>query len=484
RSGRIVRQGNENKDVYIYRYVTENTFDAYLWQTIENKQKFISQIMTSKTPVRVADDVDENTLNYAEIKALATGNPLIKEKMDLDVEVSKLRMLESNYKSNLYQLEDKIAKHYPFEIARLTEQIAFAKQDMERKVSKVQGDGQFNGMEILGKHFVDKKSAAEELMKILPLVPASGTMSIGHYRGFEVSAFFNQIAQAMDFVIEGNLSYVGHFGDSPEGNIQRIDNVLDRIDEEVSKLENRLSEVQYKLQVAKEEVTKPFEKADLLKEKTLRLAEVNRILDMGDVEELENPNPLLEDVKAAIVDFLAREYGDTELSEESRTEQFKDIFSTGDVVYLAKGKSEVGDYDIEYSVELSNFSWKLSFADSDIMSGQFEGSTPEEQAQHFKLFLEHSTNEDLLSIDEKEACQTLGLPYTRDLLDKDLDNDGIVDRYDHDFKDSDAFESNYDVDEKEKRPSTLAQIQAYKAEVEERDYKSQTKEEIEEEQVI
>ncbi|HEL1698125.1 DEAD/DEAH box helicase family protein [Streptococcus suis] len=484
RSGRIVRQGNENKDVYIYRYVTENTFDAYLWQTIENKQKFISQIMTSKTPVRVADDVDENTLNYAEIKALATGNLLIKEKMDLDVEVSKLRMLESNYKSNLYQLEDKIAKHYPSEITRLKGQIEKVNEDIIRREPKVQGDGLFNGMEILGKTYSDKKEAAEELMKILPLVPAEGSMPIGNYRGFEVSAFFNQIAQAMDFVLEGNLSYNGHFGESPEGNIQRLDNVLDRIDEELSKLENRLSDVQYKLQVAKEEVTKPFEKADMLKEKTLRLAEVNRILDMGEVEELDNPNPLLEDVKVAIVDFMNREYGFCEESSHSNVEQFNDIFSTGDLVYLAKSKSNVGGYDIEYSVDLSNFSWKLTFADSDIRTGQFDGSTPEEQAQHFKLFLEHSTKDDLLSIDEKTTCQMLGLPYTRDSLDHDMDNDGIVDRYDHDIKDSDAFESTYDVDGEEKRPSTLAQIQAFKAEVEERDYKSQKKEEIEEEQVI
>ena len=484
RAGRIVRQGNENKDVYIYRYVTENTFDAYLWQTIENKQKFISQIMTSKTPVRVADDVDENTLNYAEIKALATGNPLIKEKMDLDVEVSKLRMLESNYKSNLFQLEDKIAKHYPSEITRLKEQISLVKQDLERRVPKLQGEGQFNPMEILGKRFVDKKLAAEELMNILPLVPATGSMPIGHYRGFEISAFFNQIAQAMDFVIEGNSSYVGHFGDSLEGNIQRLDNVLDRIDEEVSRLENRLSEVQYKLQVAKEEVTKPFEKADLLKEKTLRLAEVNRILDMGDVEELANPNPILEDVKAAIVDFISREFDYTEQSVDSREELFKGIVSTGNVVYLAQGKSEVGDYDVKYSVDLTNFSWKLTFENSDIQIGQFDGSTPEEQAQHFKLFLEHSTKEDLLTIDEQVICKILDLPYTKDLLDKDLDNDGIVDRFDHDFKDSDAFESTFDVDEKEKRPSTLAQIRAYQSEVAECDYKSQTKEEIEEEQVI
>ncbi|HEM4385350.1 TPA: DEAD/DEAH box helicase family protein [Streptococcus suis] len=484
RSGRIVRQGNENKDVYIYRYVTENTFDAYLWQTIENKQKFISQIMTSKTPVRVADDVDENTLNYAEIKALATGNPLIKEKMDLDVEVSKLRMLESNYKSNLYQLEDKIAKHYPSEITRLKGQIEKVNEDIKRREPKVQGDGLFNGMEILGKTYSDKKEAAEELMKILPLVPAEGSMPIGNYRGFEVSAFFNQIAQAMDFVIEGNLSYNGHFGESPEGNIQRLDNVLDRIDEELSKLENRLSDVQYKLQVAKEEVTKPFEKADMLKEKTLRLAEVNRILDMGEVEELDNPNPLLEDVKVAIVDFIDREYGSRKESNQSKEEQFNDIFSTGDLVYLAKSKSNVGGYDIEYSVDLSNFSWKLTFADSDIRTGQFDGSTPEEQAQHFKLFLEHSTKDDILSIDEKTTCQMLGLPYSRESLDHDMDNDGIADRFDHDIKDSDAFESTYDVDGEEKRPSTLAQIQAFKAEVEERDYKSQKKEEIEEEQVI
>lgn len=482
RAGRIVRQGNENKEVYIYRYVTENTFDAYLWQTIENKQKFISQIMTSKTPVRVADDVDENTLNYAEIKALATGNPLIKEKMDLDVEVSKLRMLESNYKSNLYQLEDKIAKHYPATIIALTAEIELVKQDIERRVPKLAGEGQFNGLELYGQYYSDKKAAAEQLMKLLPLVPADGSLSIGRYRGFEISVFFNQIAQAIDFKLEGSLSHVGHFGDSPEGNMQRLDNTLDRIDEELSQLEKRLSEVQYKLQVAKEEVTKPFEKADLLKEKTLRLAEVNRILDMGDVEELENPNPLIEDVKAAIVEFMSREQDMSPGQILSQEEQFQNIFSTGNVVYLAQAKSTIGDFDIQYSVDLSNFSWRLTFADKELDAGLFDGATPEEQAQNLMVLLEQSRKEELLAVDEVELCQRLGLEV--EPLTKDMDNDGISDRYDHDFRDSDVFESVYDVDEKEKRPSTLAQIQALKVEISERDFKSPTENMKEEEKVI
>ena len=176
--------------------------------------------------------------------------------------------------------------------------------------------------------------------------------------------------------------------------------------------------------------------------------------------------------------------GCTEQSVDSREDLFKGIVSAGSVIYLAQRKSEVGNYDVKYSVDLSNFSWKLTFEDFDIQIGQFDGSTPVEQAQHFKLFLEHSTKEDLLTIDEQAICKILDLPYTKELLDKDLDNDGIIDRFDHDFKDSDTFESTFDVDEKEKRPSTLAQIQAYQSEVAECDYKSQTKEEIEEEQVI
>lgn len=170
RAGRIVRQGNENKEVHIFRYVTENTFDAYLFQTLENKQKYISQIMTSKTPVRVAEDVDEATLNYAEIKALATGNPLIKEKMDLDVEVSKLKMLESNFKSNLYKLEDKVVKFYPKEIERLKERIENLKEDIKnvepyREVDKnLKEDNKFTSLIIDGKKYIDKKIAGEFLL--------------------------------------------------------------------------------------------------------------------------------------------------------------------------------------------------------------------------------------------------------------------------------------------------------------------------------
>ena len=282
RAGRIVRQGNENKKVEIYRYVTENTFDAYLWQTIENKQKFISQIMTSKTPVRVVEDVDESSLNYAEIKALATGNPLIKEKMDLDMEVNKLRMLEANYKSNLYRLEDKITKEYPAKISKMEKYIENVKEDISKIEPKSNNEDKFTSIEINGTKIYDKKEAGEELLKAIKGTGISDELQIiGNYRGFKLSSNFDFYEKKYKCVLENKEKYYTDFGKDSIGNITRIDNLLDKIPENLEKEKVRLENYREEFSNAKEEVNKPFEKANLLLEKIERLSEVNKLIEEG-----------------------------------------------------------------------------------------------------------------------------------------------------------------------------------------------------------
>ena len=280
RAGRIVRQGNENKKVEVYRYVTENTFDAYLWQTIENKQKFISQIMTSKTPVRVAEDVDENALNYAEIKALATGNPLIKEKMDLDIEVNKLALLEANYKSNLYRLEDKILKFYPDAISETETKIQNIEKDLKIIEPLGPGENKFTSIKISGKTITDKKEAGMELLKKIQSVGAVDKKNeIAEYRGFKVSTYFSTYDNKYKLCLKGNAEYFAEFGADPGGNILRMDNLIEKIPEIKKDFENKLTTYQEELNNAKEEVVKPFQQAQILKEKKERLSELNRILN-------------------------------------------------------------------------------------------------------------------------------------------------------------------------------------------------------------
>ncbi|VMI76280.1 helicase [Streptococcus pneumoniae] len=233
RAGRIVRQGNENKEVSIYRYVTENTFDAYLWQTIENKQKFISQIMTSKTPVRVAEDVDESSLNYAEIKALATGDPKIKEKMDLDNEVTKLKMLEANYKSNRYRLEDKVAKNYPEEIARTEKLIEAVKKDISEVEPKVEGEEKFASITIGGEKILDKKLAGEKLLEAISKVKINESKVIGKYRNMDLEVSYNFFTNEHNFSLNGAAKHSGELGTSADGNITRLDNALEKMPEEI-----------------------------------------------------------------------------------------------------------------------------------------------------------------------------------------------------------------------------------------------------------
>lgn len=477
RAGRIVRQGNENKEVNIYRYVTENTFDAYLWQTIENKQKFISQIMTSKTPVRVAEDVDESSLNYAEIKALATGDPKIKEKMDLDNEVTKLKMLEANYKSNRYRLEDKVAKNYPEEISRTEKLIEAVKKDIEDVEAKAEGEEKFASITIGGEKILDKKLAGEKLLEAISKVKINESKVIGKYRNMDLEVSYNFFTNEHNFSLNGAAKHSGELGTSADGNITRLDNALEKMPEKLKRLEEKLFSTKEQLENAKEELQKPFEKADELKNKVLRLAELNKLLDMGEVEEKRNDNPLVEDVKRAIIDFCNREY-----EENHSYDEFDALYP--DLKHIGIAYTDTPDerHGIQFELDLENYTATQYVNDVVVSHYDYvkENGSVEKALDVIKFEMENGEFNTFVSVDEEELKQAMGLEIDDegnfyDPLSKDLDNDGIADRYDNDFKDSDYFESTYDVEDnlhtKEEatqktgdKPSILGQIRAYQEE--------------------
>ena len=281
--GRILRQGNQNDKVKIFRYVTENTFDSYMWQILENKQKFISQIMTSKSPVRACEDVDDTALSYAEIKALATGNEYIKEKMDLDVQVSKLKLLKANHTSQIYRLESDIAKRYPVQITALKEKIAGMRVDAGTVKGVDLQDNDSFVMTVGGKMYNDKKEAGLALIAAasgLKTVKSAG--QIGEYHGFALSSEYNFLSNTYTMTIKGKCSYKIEFGKDPLGNIQRIHNALSAIEKKLEETERNLDTVQQQLKTAQEEVQKPFPKEAELNEKMERLAELNAMLNMDE----------------------------------------------------------------------------------------------------------------------------------------------------------------------------------------------------------
>ena len=477
RAGRIVRQGNENEKVNIYRYVTENTFDAYLWQTIENKQKFISQIMTSKTPVRVAEDVDESSLNYAEIKALATGDPKIKEKMDLDNEVTKLKMLEANYKSNHYRLEDKVAKNYPEEIARTEKLIEAVKKDISEVEPKSDSEEKFTSITILGEKITDKKLAGEKLLEAISKVKINESKMIGKYRNMDLEVSYNFFTNEHNFSLNGAAKHSGELGTSADGNMTRLDNALEKMPEKLKRLEEKLVSTKEQLENAKEELQKPFEKADELKNKVLRLAELNKLLDMGEVEEKRNDNPLVEDVKRAIIDFCNREY-----EENHSYDEFDALYP--DLKHIGIAYTDTPDerHGIQFELDLENYTATQYVNDVVVSHYDYvkENGSVEKALDVIKFEMENGEFNTFVSVDEEELKQAMGLEIDDegnfyDPLSKDLDNDGIADRYDNDFKDSDYFESTYDVEDnlhtKEEatqktgdKPSILGQIRAYQEE--------------------
>ena len=281
--GRILRQGNQNDKVKIFRYVTENTFDSYMWQILENKQKFISQIMTSKSPVRACEDVDDTALSYAEIKALATGNEYIKEKMDLDVQVSKLKLLKANHTSQIYRLESDIAKRYPVQITALKEKIAGMRVDADVVKGIDLQDNDHFAMTVGGKLYTDKKEAGVALLSAasgLKSVKSAG--QIGEYHGFALSSEYNFLSNTYTMTIKGKCSYKIEFGKDTLGNIQRIHNALSAIGKKLADTEQNLETVQQQLKTAQEEVQKPFPKEAELSEKMERLEELNAMLNMDE----------------------------------------------------------------------------------------------------------------------------------------------------------------------------------------------------------
>lgn len=508
RAGRIVRQGNENSDVRIFRYITENTFDAYLFQTLENKQKYISQIMTSKTPVRVAEDVDEATLNYAEIKALATGNPLIREKMDLDVEVSKLKMLESNFKSNLYKMEDKVVKVYPKEIERLKEKIENLKKDIEKvepygdeKAAKTEEYTQtafgnigennkeketegmadketvskFTSLILSGKKYPDKKQAGEFLINRIKAIKKSelGDTSkdtlIGQYRNFDLYAFYDSFGGQYKFKLQGQESHYGEFGTDEVGNITRMDNVLDRMPERLEQTLGKLKDTENQFETAKLEIGKKFPQAELLKEKTLRLAEVNHLLDMGQKEDIkEEKNPLLEEVKEELIHFLNKEYDEAHSIEDFDT-MFPDLTDIG----LAYTTTPDEKHEIQTSLDLINYKMN-TYVDNTLIDSfsytydPLDASDTKELIQ-IKTGIEFWDFNELVYVDEEKLKAALGLEIDDDgnfydPLSKDMDLDGVADRYDADFRDS-KVQSFGDLDKREKA-SVMDRLGYFKEKVE------------------
>lgn len=285
RSGRIVRQGNENKEVNIYRYVTEQTFDAYLYQLVEGKQKFASQIMTSKSPVRSAEDIDETALSYAEIKMLATGNPYIKEKMDLDIQVQKLRLLKSNFLTEKYALEDKVIKYFPQQIASLEERVQGLKKDVETiKNNPKSTDERFVGMTVLGVNYSEKADAGNAILQVCKSMTSPDPITLGEYRGFKTELLFDTFERCYVMKIKGETSKSLSLGDDVHGNITRIDNMLDRYDDFLKETQDNLENTKNQFKTAKKEIENPFVHEEELKSKTARLDELNILLNMDKKE--------------------------------------------------------------------------------------------------------------------------------------------------------------------------------------------------------
>ena len=291
RLGRIVRQGNQNPEVEIFRYVTENTFDAYLYQLVENKQKFIAQIMTSKAPVRAAEDVDETALSYSEIKALATGNPLIIEKCNLDMEVAKLNMLKANHLNQKYALEELVLRKYPETIQRLTERIAGYEKDIAIAVAHPKPAEGFVGMEILGTVYDDKEAAGKAIIDACTTMTGSDAVFLGQYRGFSIVLAYDGASNEYRMTMKGTLSHTTVLGADIFGNITRMDNVIDGLQGKLDAAREELSETQVQLENARTEMNAPFAKEAELAEKSARLKELNILLNMD-----QKDRSLLDDV--------------------------------------------------------------------------------------------------------------------------------------------------------------------------------------------
>ena len=294
RNGRIIRQGNQNKEVQIYQYVTEATFDAYLYQTLEQKQRFISQIMTSKSPVRSCDDVDEQALSYAEIKALCAGNPKIKEKMDLDVEVARLKVLKADHQSQQYRLEDRLLKYFPAELELQRGFIRGFEQDVATAAQHPLPKEGFAGISIRGQTFTDKEDAGNALLAICRTLRDKEPVEVGSYRGFTVEAVYNPVKMEVQAILKGAMTHRAALGEDAKGNLLRLDHALAAIPKRLEDAKAHLTELETQRDAAQAELGKPFPQEQQLREKSARLAELNAILDLEGHEEsavVETPWP-------------------------------------------------------------------------------------------------------------------------------------------------------------------------------------------------
>ena len=288
RAGRIIRQGNMNPDVHIYRYVTERSFDAYLWQTIETKQKFISQIMSSKSPVRACDDVDETALSYAEIKALCAGDPRIKEKMNLDVEVAKLRLMKADHESKRFRLEDQLVRFYPEQLRHQEDYIAGFKADMQTLSDHPVPQEDFVGIELLGKAYADKSAAGETLLALCKTAPHDHDTAIGHYRGLSVTLSYDSFNAQFQLLLRGEMTHIVNLGADARGNLLRIENALNNIPVRMQKAQEQVDSLHQQIEAAKLEITQPFPQALELTTKSARLAELDALLSMDKSAPMNN----------------------------------------------------------------------------------------------------------------------------------------------------------------------------------------------------
>ena len=304
RSGRIVRQGNQNEKVHIYRYVTESTFDAYLWQTLEQKQKFISQIMTSKSPVRSCEDVDETTLSFAEIKALCAGDERIKEKMDLDVDVAKLKLMKASYQNQQFRLEDNILKNFPQQIKQYEEYISGFQADIQTAKDNSHPPEGFAGMTVRGDFLTDKENAGAALIDAMKDVKIFMETPIGYYRGFDMSLSVEDFGKKYVLTLKGKMSHKVELGKDPRGNLIRIDNVLDSITKRLNDTQLRLDNVKTQMENAKAELGKPFPQEEELKIKSARLTELNIALNMDKPEAPSAENAIAKSSRPSIMDKL------------------------------------------------------------------------------------------------------------------------------------------------------------------------------------
>ena len=306
RKGRIERQGNQNPLVHVYRYVTEGTFDAYLWQTVENKQKFISQIMTSKSPVRSCDDVDETALSFAEIKALCAGDPRIKERMDLDVEVSRLKLMKADHQSKQYRLEDQLLQYFPKEIENNKGYIQGFEADLETLAAHPHPEDGFAGMEVRGDVLTDKENAGAALLDACKEVKGSEPVQIGSYRGFAMSVEFEAWKQEYTLLLKGQMTHRATLGTDPRGNLTRIDNALAQMPQRLEAVKNQLDNLYQQQAAAKEELRKPFLYEDDLQVKTARLVELDTLLNIGDKGHTDPETVVAKSVRPSVLDNLKR----------------------------------------------------------------------------------------------------------------------------------------------------------------------------------